>query len=271
MIKFVLLFLLFIVFAIFKILFKGVRKTVDVGRNAYDSVKNSNSFEEAYQNFSSDKYTVTHFSVPEEVIALMAKIAKSDGKISDLEIEYMSDTIKSMTQGMQSAGVRSAMIEIAKKQLFHLANTAKKDERPISYYTQSLSKSAYEVRAGAMMQFISFASLDGLSDNTKTMLYEIGTLMQFTHQKVDELMDAVNGQHFGQSYTSAKFEDPYETLGCDKSDDFETIKKAYRKKVRENHPDFMHGQGKSQQEIDDATEQMQKINAAFEEIKRRKA
>lgn len=64
--------------------------------------------------------------------------------------------------------------------------------------------------------------------------------------------------------------DPYKVLECNESDDFSTIKKAYRRLVKQNHPDFMHGQGMDNKDIQQATEKMQDINAAYEEIKRRR-
>ncbi len=251
------------------LLFKGTRKTVDIGVDAYKSVKHSESFDEAYKNFTSNQYAKTRMSVPEEIIALMAKIAKSDGKISELEIEFMSDTIKSMAHAMKSAGLPDVVVASAKKRLFALANRAKKDQNPTSYYCQTLSESGVEVRAGALMQMISFASLDGLSDNTLQLIFEIGRLMNFNDEQVQQLIDQVNGQG-GSSYSKPEMaKDPYAILGCKESDDFSHIKKAYRKMVKEHHPDFMHGKGMDDAEIKAATEKMQDINAAFEDIKKR--
>lgn len=253
-----------------RLVFKGTRKTVDIGVDAYKSVKHSENFDEAYKNFTSNQYTKSRLSVPEEIIALMAKIAKSDGKVSQLEVEFMSDTIKSMVHAMQTAGVPEMAITLAKKKLFNLANKAKKDDNPVSYYCQTLTEAGYEVRAGAMMQMISFASLDGLSENTLQMLFEIGHLMTFSDEQIQQLIDQVNGQK-GSAYSNPNMhQDPYAVLGCKESDDFATIKKAYRKMVKQHHPDFMHGQGLDDAEIKASTEKMQDINAAFEDIKRRK-
>lgn len=250
-------------------LFKSTRKTVDIGVDAYQSVKNSESFDEAYRNFSSNKYAKARLSIPEEIIALMAKVAASDGKISGLEVEYMSDTIKSIAQAMVTAGVNPALVEQVKKKLFALANKAKLDDNPVSYYCYGLSQSGVEVRTGALLQIISFATLDGLSQKTTRLLYEIGEYLKFSEQEVKTFFDQVNGgSKKGQNvYT----QNPYEVLGCNEHDDFSTIKKAYRRLVKQYHPDFMHGKGMNDAEIKSATEKMQEINAAFEEIKRRQA
>lgn len=268
-IKYLVLIVVVIFFQLIRLLFKSTRKTVDIGVDAYKSVKHSESFDEAYKNFTSNQYSKARLSIPEEIIALMAKIAKSDGNISELEIEFMSDTIKSMTHAMQSAGLPAVIIESAKKKLYDLANRAKSDENPISYYCQTLSESGLEVRAGALMQMISFASLDGLSEETLAMLFEIGRLLTFSDEQIQQLIDQVNGRG-GSAYSDSKMgENPYAVLGCSESDEFMTIKKAYRKMVKENHPDFMHGKGMDDAKIKVATEKMQDINAAYEDIKKR--
>ena len=63
-------------------------------------------------------------------------------------------------------------------------------------------------------------------------------------------------------------ENAYEILGVKKSDDFATIKKQYRKLVRQYHPDILMGQGKEQSIIDKATKKLQEINEAYELVKK---
>ncbi len=94
----------------FKIILWLIKRTVDFGQSIFKYVKHSEGFSEAYQNLVSDKFAKSRLSIPEEIIALMAKIAISDGKISQLEIEYMSDTIKTMVGGMEKSGVSQRVI-----------------------------------------------------------------------------------------------------------------------------------------------------------------
>lgn len=268
--KFIKSLLMIVVFILVKLVswfFVGTRKTIDVGVDAYHSVKNSESFDEAYRNFASNKYAKARLSIPEEIIALMAKIASSDGKVSELEVEYMSDTITSIAKAMIAAGLNKRLVEQIKKKLFGLANQAKRDDKPVSFYCHALSNSGLEVRTGAILQIISFACLDGLSDRTKTMLFDLGACLQFSKQQIEHFFEEVNGA-VRSSYDFQK--DPYEILGSAESDDFATIKKAYRRLVKQYHPDYMHSKGLDDSEIQKATEKMQEINAAYEEIKRRR-
>ena len=59
----------------------------------------------------------------------------------------------------------------------------------------------------------------------------------------------------------------YDTLGCKPDDDFETVKKAYRKLSREFHPDSIEGKGLGDEFVEYATRRMQEINEAYAKIK----
>ena len=59
----------------------------------------------------------------------------------------------------------------------------------------------------------------------------------------------------------------YDVLGCSQSDDFDTIKKAYKDLSRKFHPDAVEGKGLSDEFVTFATERMQEINEAYHKIK----
>ncbi len=252
-------------FILLKFSFKLIGRSLDLGVDAFKSVKNSQSFSEAYQNFTSNAYTKSRLSMPEEVITLMAKIAKSDGKVSEVEVEFMSDTIKAMVASMRQSGVPEILVEKTKKKLFELANQAKNDDRPVSYYCYSLGRSVEGIRVGAFLQLASFASLDGFSEDALKTLNEIGELLKFSPEKIQQMRERVLGS--GAQSALKPGQDPYEVLGCTAEDEFSKIKKSYRVLVKKYHPDYMHGKGLDDDEIKQATEKMKEVNAAYEEIK----
>jgi len=59
----------------------------------------------------------------------------------------------------------------------------------------------------------------------------------------------------------------YIILGCAEDDDFKTIKRKYRALISEYHPDKIQAKGLPDSFLQFATEQMQKINLAYEIIK----
>jgi hypothetical protein len=60
----------------------------------------------------------------------------------------------------------------------------------------------------------------------------------------------------------------YEILGCNEEDDFETIKKAYKKLSKKFHPDAVQSKGLDAEFVSFATKRMQEINEAYVYIKK---
>ncbi len=277
MVRIIGILILFIIFTLIKLAFRATKKAVEAGKVAYDSITNSSSFEEAYKNFarsignkerdSAQRATNNQMAMLEEVIALMAKVAASDGRISREEVEYMSETIVTIGDSMLAAGVHSSIVEQVKKSLFSVANSAKSDDKPIYYYTAVLSNAEIELRKRAMLQIIGFAGIDGYSEAKMELLFRIGVSLHFTK---DELVAFIQ-QVFGRPEEQAEqFSDPYKVLGCQETDSFDTVRLAYRRLVKKYHPDYLHGQGADDATVQEATRKIQEINAAYEQIKARR-
>ncbi|MBF0247859.1 MAG: TerB family tellurite resistance protein [Alphaproteobacteria bacterium] len=64
--------------------------------------------------------------------------------------------------------------------------------------------------------------------------------------------------------------DPYDVLGVDPSATDADVKSAYRKLIHENHPDKLMAQGLPQEFIDLANEKMAAINAAYDAVKKQR-
>lgn len=67
---------------------------------------------------------------------------------------------------------------------------------------------------------------------------------------------------------SSGLADPYAVLGVAPSDDDPTIRAAYRKLLREHHPDTVMAQGLPAEFVDIANRKMAAINAAWDDIAR---
>ncbi len=66
----------------------------------------------------------------------------------------------------------------------------------------------------------------------------------------------------------AQGEDPYQMLGLTRQASDEEVRLAWRKLMRENHPDSLASRGVPQEFVKRATEQVAQINAAWDRIKR---
>ena len=65
-------------------------------------------------------------------------------------------------------------------------------------------------------------------------------------------------------------DDPYEILNIDHDASDEAVKRAYRKLIRENHPDTLMAQGVPQEFIDLANAKMATINAAYDRVEKQR-
>jgi DnaJ like chaperone protein len=61
--------------------------------------------------------------------------------------------------------------------------------------------------------------------------------------------------------------DPYEVLGVDSGATTEEIRRAYRRAVRESHPDRLMSQGLPEEAMKMAEKRMADLNTAWEEIR----
>ena len=74
--------------------------------------------------------------------------------------------------------------------------------------------------------------------------------------------ERIHASHTGAPEAS----DPYEILGVSRDASESDIKSAYRKLIRENHPDRLIAQGMPEEMIEIANEKMAAINEAYDRI-----
>ena len=72
----------------------------------------------------------------------------------------------------------------------------------------------------------------------------------------------------GAAQAESRAADPYEVLGVKRSMSNDELRTAYREKAKRLHPDILRAQGLSEELLGRANEQMSRINAAWDEIKK---
>jgi DnaJ like chaperone protein len=203
------------------------------------------------------------------LVAMMAKVAKADGKVSELEAEILSHTFTDISNHFEnSSEIREQLKAIYKKEMDSFENTIEVAQRYLK-----LTKKEYNKRLKVLEYLLNLAFIDNDFSQTEFMITEdIANALEI--KKSDfEAMIAQFEQYYAQKQNSKQLslEKAYEILGANASDDTGTIKKKYRQLVKENHPDIITGQGASQSIIDEATKKLQEINEAYELIKKEKA
>ena len=208
---------------------------------------------------------------------LMGKIAKADGRVSEQEISHVEQF---MTQLNMSPSHR-------KKAIAHFKTGAQAnyDISPLIQTFNQVTVQSPNLKQMLMIYLVRVALADGRLDTQETRLMrEISQQLGYSSQAFDQLMAMLQGQdHFAGGgayqrgnasgnrggYTSASSIDAaYQALGVSKEDSDAAIKKAYRRLVREYHPDKLMGQGLPEAMIKEATERSQEIQSAYDLIKK---
>ena len=202
------------------------------------------------------------------LIALMAKVAKADGKVCELEAELLSHTFTDISSHFEnSQEVREKLKDIYKNEMKSFDNTIEICQKYLK-----LTKKDYIKRLKVMEYLLNLAFIDSDFSQTEFMITEdIANSLEIKRSDFEKLI--AQFEQFYAQHKNNKIDNlrkAYEVLGVNQSDDMSTIKKRYRTLVKENHPDIITGKGASQSIIDEATAKLQEINEAYELIKKEK-
>lgn len=183
------------------------------------------------------------------VIALGAKMAKADGRVTRDEVD-------------------------AFKALFHIPpheanNVAKIFDRA------KASTAGFELYARQVANL--FPHEPAVLEELLGGLFHIARADGVVHpaemaylQRVSDIFgfDRHTFERITATFSEPAEASPYDILGVDANADDREVKSAYRKLIHENHPDKLMAQGLPQEFIDLANEKMAAINTAYERIKK---
>lgn len=202
------------------------------------------------------------------LVAMLAKVAKADGNVSELEAEILSHTFTDISNHFENSDyVRDELKNIYKQEMNSFDNTI---DVATKYF--KLTKNEYQKRLKVMEYLLNLAFIDNDFSKAEFMITEdISNTLQIKKSDFETLI-AKFEQFYAQKESSEKLslEKAYTILGANKNDDMKIIKKKYRELVKKNHPDIITGQGASQSIIDEATAKLQEINESYELIKKEK-
>ncbi|WP_044418553.1 TerB family tellurite resistance protein [Halarcobacter anaerophilus] len=202
------------------------------------------------------------------LIALMAKVAKADGQVSELEAQMLKHTFTDISQHFEnSEEIREKLKEIYKKEKDSFDNTILICEK-----LYKITKNDYAKRVKILEYLLNLAYIDQEFSQTEFMIAEdIATALQIKKADFENLVNKFENFYREQKANQAlSLEKAYEILESNPTDDSNTLKKNYRKLVKQHHPDIVAGQGASEDIIEQATKKLQEINEAYELIKKSK-
>jgi len=199
-------------------------------------------------------------------IALVAKVAKADGRVQELEAQL----IGIMFDDISKIFVEQEKTRTILKEIFNEEKERDDDTKEVA---QSLNKllGRSKLKRKQFVEFlIQLAFVDnGISDDEDKVLREIVHELNITTDEYNAMLIKFENM-LKNKQGSMSLEEAYKILDVNESDDITVVKKVYRKLVRQYHPDIIKSQDKDEAYIEEATAKTQEINQAYEIIKEAK-
>lgn len=186
------------------------------------------------------------------VIALGAKMAKADGQVTADEVDAFAEIFVIPPEEFDNV-----------RRLFNLA---KQDVAGFESYAKQIAN-IFRNRPGVLEDLLDglfhIAKADGeLHPKEIDYLRRVAEIFGFAPREFNRI-------HSGHAVelTGEQPADPYLILGVDPDISDDDLKKAYRRAVKENHPDALTARGVPQEFLILANEKLSAINVAYEQIR----
>ena len=198
------------------------------------------------------------------LVSLLAKVAKSDGRVSELEARLITQVLDDLSQKVSGvSGVREYLKEVYNSQKENVDNayeTARNYKRAFNLN--------YDTCVARLTFFLNLAYIDGeFNKSEQDVIRNIAYGLAIDKETLDEIIykfDSFYGSRFGADRDEISQEnDAFEVLGLSKNASLDEVKARYKELVRQYHPDILMGRGESKEVIERSTKKLQEINEAY--------
>lgn len=209
---------------------------------------------------SSKKATENELATLAAISAMMSKMAKADGRISEDEVRYC----EAVFDRLGLAGER-------REYCIRVFRAAKSDAHTIYSYADSFAAAQPNVHVREIVYGIlwDLACIDGSVSAAELEMLRVLA----GHLRINSSIFVWECRRRGVSAPNAEHQaenDPYEVLGCSRNASDDEVRKAYREKAKQFHPDTLRAQGLPDEIIAKANDQMARVNAAWSAIKQQR-
>jgi DnaJ like chaperone protein len=181
------------------------------------------------------------------LIGLSAKMAKADGVVDQSEINAFEEILQ--------------VPDAEKKNVSRIYSIAQKDVAGFEAYAEQVAN-IYKEKPGVLEDV-----LDALFHIAKADNEIHPSELEFIERVADIFgFSELERNRIKASHLGADSEDPFLILGVTADISDEDLKTAYRRLVRENHPDMLVSRGVPEEFLHLAEEKLKAINTAYERI-----
>ena len=191
--------------------------------------------------------------------AVMGHVAKSDGRVSETDIAYARAIMQ-----------RFDLNDARRKSAIEQFTRGKAADFPLDAVLNQLVREL-RGRDRLVHQFVQIQVDAMLIDQrahprTRELLWRICERLGISRVDLAHMEANAHARLSGGS-TKGNLDDAYKVLGVDASADAKAIKTAYRRLMNRHHPDKLIARGLPQEMMNEARQQTQAIQAAYETVK----
>ncbi|CZE48799.1 DnaJ domain-containing protein [Campylobacter geochelonis] len=222
------------------------------------------------------------FSEAKYLVGLLAKVAKSDGRVNKLEANLISEILDDLTAKIGGSNTqREELRRVYNNEKDNLKNVFK-----MAFEYKTRFNLDLKTAVGRVYFFLNIAYIDGVfTSEERRVISQICDGFEIPSYLQDEIFarferdfKARNYQRYqNRNYQEQNYQNhartqpgkknPYDVLGLKDGASFDEIRTSYRALVKKYHPDILMGKGADDEIIKAGTKKLQEINEAYEALK----
>lgn len=218
-------------------------------------------------NINTQVYTEILNSVDGIVVALLAKIAKADGRISQEEASYLSSVFDSLAEKRDDRKQAKDIYKEILKQEKDKANNIDEFCDKLSY-----TNAPKDLKVEIIKIFMELAYIDSVYDkNEENIIVKIVHHLDLDfsiYQDIKNSFEPKSENNNNTNTTNLTLDECYTILESTKADSMDIIKKNYRRLVKQYHYDSMASKDLPPDILKFAEEKAKVINGAYEKVKK---